>query len=374
MNHAVDSMSALNIEKINRIAIRMLGLAMLYAAMDFSLLLALFYAGMASGVVVTAFGIVATGFVTGFYLMIKTGANRAFKDPGMAVSQVLAAAMTQIGFLMAAPEVGIVFLVNMFSTLMFGLVALNPRQFFRLWLIVAAAIAVAFFFVGDRIGFPNSTGLAQALMCILFIFTLGQSVYLAGVISNFRLKLSRNNQALTVALKTVEEMASRDALTDILNRRALLEILEIELAAFKRKGTPFCIAVIDLDHFKQINDSFGHAVGDEVLKTFVRLAHYNMRVPDRAARYGGDEFVVVLTDTVRDIAAGVLERVRTGVAQYDWNAVAPGLTVSVSIGITAIKNDDTIARALERADSALYAAKSGGRNSVSGLFEQPAAR
>lgn len=366
----MNSISPLNIEKINRIAIRMLGLATLYAAMDFSLLLVLFYAGMASGVIVATFGIAASALLAGFYLLVKTGANRAFTDPGMAVSQIFAGAMMQIGFLMAAPDVGIIFLVNLFSTFMFGLVALNLRQFIQLWLIVAATIAAAFFFVGDRIGFPNSTGLSQALMCILFIFTLGQSVYLAGVISNFRLKLFRNNQALTVALKTVEEMATRDALTDILNRRALLQILEIELLSFKRTGAPFCIAVIDLDHFKQINDSFGHAVGDEVLKIFVRIVQHDMRVPDRVARYGGDEFVVVLANTSLDIAASVLERVCAGVAQYDWNAVAPGLTVSVSIGIAAIKNGDTIASALERADSALYAAKSAGRNSVRGSFSQ----
>lgn len=372
MIHAMNSMNALNIEKTNRIAIRMLGLATLYVAMDFSLLLALFYAGMASSVIAAAFGIIGSGLIIGFYLLIKTGANRLFKDPGMAVIQIFSGAMTQIGFLIAAPDVGIIFLVNLFSTFMFGQVALNSRQFTRLWLIVAAAIAVAFFFVGDRIGFPNSTGLSRALMCILFIFTLGQSVYLAGVISNFRLKLSRNNQALTVALKKVEEMATRDALTDILNRRALLQILEIELLAFKRTGTPFCIAVIDLDHFKQVNDSFGHAVGDEVLKMFVRIVQHDMRVPDRVARYGGDEFVVVLTNTALAIAASVLERVRTGVARYDWNAIAPGLTVSVSIGIAAIRNGDTIASALERADNALYAAKSAGRNSVRGSFEQPA--
>ncbi len=207
----MNSISPLNIEKINRIAIRMLGLATLYAAMDFSLLLALFYAGMASGIIVATFGIAASALLAGFYLLVKTGANRAFTDPGMAVSQIFAGAMMQIGFLMAAPDVGIIFLVNLFSTFMFGLAALNLRQFIQLWLIVAATIAAAFFFVGDRIGFPNSTGLSQALMCILFIFTLGQSVYLAGVISNFRLKLFRNNQALTVALKTVEEMATRDA-------------------------------------------------------------------------------------------------------------------------------------------------------------------
>jgi diguanylate cyclase (GGDEF)-like protein len=173
---------------------------------------------------------------------------------------------------------------------------------------------------------------------------------------------------LTLALKSVEKMATRDALTDVLNRRALLEFLKIELMSFKRKGTPFCVAVLDLDGFKQVNDSLGHTIGDEVLRIFVRIVQQNMRETDLLARYGGDEFVMVLADTERDVAMTALERVCSGVAQHDWRTVAPGLAVTVSIGVTAIENDDSVTRAFERADSALYAAKSDGRNKVRAAF------
>jgi diguanylate cyclase (GGDEF)-like protein len=370
--HASDGLyrrSDAHVDKINRITIRMLGFAALSFVVDLLLLDALLYAGMVERRIVVAFGCVGVAVVLLFYVLIRLRVNRKFKDPGMAVGQLVAGALVQLSFLVLAPDVGLIFLINLFSTSMFGLVALNSLQFTRLWIVMSIAMTGAFILVGDRIGFPNDVPLGQLLMCILFVFTLGQTVYLAGVISNLRLKLAHNNLALMEALKSVEKMATRDALTDVLNRRALLEILKIELMTFKRKGTPFCIAVLDIDHFKRINDAHGHAAGDEVLKTFVAIVQERMRQTDLFARYGGDEFVLVLVDTPHDVAVRALERICAGVAEHDWNAVAAGLAVTVSIGVGAIEHEDSVKQAFERADSALYVAKGAGRNTVRTAFD-----
>jgi diguanylate cyclase (GGDEF)-like protein len=361
------------LDKINRNTIRMLRVVVLSYAVDFLLLSGLAYEGWISGVTVGIYGIAALLQNIFIYLLIKAGANRSFKDPGMTVSQIVFAILLQAGFLWVAPGVGVVFLVNLFSVFMFGVLAFNARQFIFCWLVGAASTAVMFFYIGDRIGLPSETTLNQIIMWILFMVALGKTIYLASAISSLRLKVSERNQALTIALKQMEEMATHDALTGVLNRRAMLVSMDAELQIFKRKKSPFCIAVMDLDHFKQINDTFGHAVGDEVLKEFSGILQQSLRITDRISRYGGDEFVVLLTDTSRDVAVTVLERICSRVAQHDWTSLAPGITVTVSIGVAEIMSGNTITQTFERADNALYQAKQSGRNGVHAALDQAAA-
>ncbi len=352
------------VKKINRNLVSALRIVVISYAIDFFLLSGLAYAGKVGSAIVFAYGTVAViqnGFV---YLLIRSGINRSFKDPGMTVSQIVFGTMVQTVFILLAPEVGVFFLVNLFNCFLFGVLALSARQFFHVWAVGAVATAVAFLYVGDRIGFPNSTGLGQAIMWTCFLLALGKSIYLASAVSTLRLKVSEKNRALTLALTQMEEMATHDALTGVFNRRAMLIAMDAELQIFKRKKAPFCIAVMDLDHFKQINDSFGHAIGDVVLKTFAEILQQSLRVTDRISRYGGDEFVVLLTDTPRDVAVTVLGRICARIAQHDWGTLVPEVTITVSIGVAEISGDDTIAHTFERADVALYDAKQSGRNCV----------
>ena len=142
-----------SINKINRNTIGMLRVVVLSYAVDFLLLIGLSYEGWISGVTVGIYGIAALLQNLLFYLMIKAGLNRSFKDPGMTVIQILFAVFLQAGFLLAAPEVGVLFLVNLFSVFMFGVLAFNARQFVFCWLVGAASTAVAFFLIGHRICF-----------------------------------------------------------------------------------------------------------------------------------------------------------------------------------------------------------------------------
>jgi diguanylate cyclase (GGDEF)-like protein len=357
-------MTPSTLEKLNRNAMRMHGIIIFSFAIDAVFLLAFAYIGMGSALVAAGYVAAGIGLHLILCLIIKTGANKAFKDPGMAMPQTINGILMQTGFLMAAPDVGIVFLFNLFTVYAFGVVAYNARQFILLWMFGTVLVSIALFNVGQQIVFPNASTESLILIAAFFVLTVGRSVLIIEPISSLRLSLVKKNKEISAALKQVEQMATHDALTDALNRRAMIDVLQLELKRFERSGAFFCVAMIDLDNFKPINDKFGHAVGDEVLRTFAGILRSGLRLTDRLARYGGDEFVLMLTDTKRDNALFVLERVCASVAQYDWNSVAPGLTVTASIGVTMVEQDDTIEQALERADSALYRAKSAGRNNV----------
>jgi diguanylate cyclase (GGDEF)-like protein len=157
----------------------------------------------------------------------------------------------------------------------------------------------------------------------------------------------------------LEYLATHDVMTGTLNRRAIMETAERELARCRRHGHVMSLLVMDLDHFKKINDTYGHLVGDRVLKDFTARVSGLLRLPDQFGRYGGEEFVLILPDTGREAAAIVAERICKAAAE----AEAPNCTVSIGLA-TATLIDTGIDSLLSRADEALYRAKAGGRNQV----------
>jgi two-component system cell cycle response regulator len=174
---------------------------------------------------------------------------------------------------------------------------------------------------------------------------------------------------LTLADKArLELLALTDPLTQTLNRRALMERLTAELERARRYALALSILVVDLDHFKAVNDSFGHLIGDEVLRAVARTLQNEARAVDIVARYGGEEFVVVLPETVEEGAVAVAERIRQTIADHPPEICNQhdGLLVTVSIGVATAtlarvhSPDDLIAAA----DEALYRAKARGRNRV----------
>ncbi|MGC9456678.1 MAG: diguanylate cyclase [Halothiobacillaceae bacterium] len=164
----------------------------------------------------------------------------------------------------------------------------------------------------------------------------------------------------------LREMATTDALTGLANRRALLERLEAECLRVNRSQRTASLLMFDLDHFKRINDTHGHAVGDRVLVRFAELLKSNRRRTDLAARMGGEEFVLLMPDTPLDRAGELASRLRTEVLQSPLkNDSGDPVDWTVSIGGTAIRPDDgDVDKVLLRADQALYRAKDGGRNRV----------
>ena len=160
------------------------------------------------------------------------------------------------------------------------------------------------------------------------------------------------------------EMANIDALTGVFSRRHFMEVGQRELSIHRRRQRPLSALMLDLDHFKNINDAFGHAMGDQALEHFATTCRNGMRTEDIIGRLGGEEFAIILPDTCIEEARMVAERIRLAVqtAQPENGAELPAMTVS--IGMTAARRDDDMDSLLKRADAALYEAKKKGRNRV----------
>jgi two-component system cell cycle response regulator len=162
------------------------------------------------------------------------------------------------------------------------------------------------------------------------------------------------------------EMSIRDALTGLYNRRFFSEALERETARSIRNRTDLVLCIMDLDFFKQINDTMGHQTGDMVLSELGRMLTDWIRQTDIPCRYGGEEFAVILTDTDIEHAIGVCERFRRMLVEYRFQHQEKSFQVTISIGIASLQNLDnpTSETVIQAADQAMYQAKAGGRNRV----------
>jgi len=170
---------------------------------------------------------------------------------------------------------------------------------------------------------------------------------------------------LTEANRLLQELASRDSLTEIYNRRHFQELASAELERARRSGRRVSLLLIDIDHFKRVNDSFGHSAGDEVLKGVVASIRVLLRDSDLFARIGGEELVVLMPETGLEAARLVAERLRIAIGAESHPAPNSTVTVTASIGLAVTASPpEPLAELLERADRALYAAKAAGRNRV----------
>ena len=176
--------------------------------------------------------------------------------------------------------------------------------------------------------------------------------------------LSRDNLELSERATSFARAALEDSLTGLSNRRHLDARLAEMVASAREYGMRLCLAIADVDRFKAINDNFSHTLGDAVLRTVAGMISAHCREGDVSARYGGDEFVVCLIGTPMDAAAMVFERLRSLVASHAWDELHPGLAVTLSIGVTDIRADDTVGSLMQRVDAALYRAKKEGRDRV----------
>lgn len=181
---------------------------------------------------------------------------------------------------------------------------------------------------------------------------------------HLRAKLQRD--ALQLVNARLLETSSRDALTGLYNRRHFDEALSVELAKVDRSGLPTSLLIVDLDHFKSVNDTRGHVEGDRVLRETAKVISESVRRTDLVARYGGEEFAVILPGTGSTGAGVLAERLRGRVAAHAFFEAGKLPQVSASVGVATAAAGDSLAREVfvDRADTALYAAKAAGRNRV----------
>ncbi|MBI3926980.1 MAG: GGDEF domain-containing protein [Armatimonadetes bacterium] len=175
----------------------------------------------------------------------------------------------------------------------------------------------------------------------------------------------------TVEQKLLEHLyknATRDGLTGVLNKKSFLERLEEQFAVTTRHGQRVCLAMIDADNFKRINDTYGHPAGDAVLKALARRVVSLVRKADLVGRYGGEEFIILIRETDVDGARVLLDRIRAAVEEMPFVVPAEGgerpISMTISVGVAGLDVSAGIEESLERADQALYRAKNSGRNQV----------
>jgi diguanylate cyclase len=182
--------------------------------------------------------------------------------------------------------------------------------------------------------------------------------------ANF-LETSEELDKIRDSLKLAEQHSNTDALTGLANRRALEEFVRSAQIAAMETGEPLSILMIDIDHFKKFNDSFGHQVGDQVLRVVAKVLQESVREGDLATRYGGEELMAVLPGTPLDICADVAERIRRRISEARLTRRATGeeiSSVTVSIGVAQFRLAESAETLIERCDRALYQAKRSGRN------------
>lgn len=306
-----------------------------------------------------------------FFALIHSGLNLRLRDPSLTTLNVLLPSLGSVYVMsqLDEPLLRMPFLMMGAIGLLYGSLTHNLREMSKVsGGLICYYLSVV---VGLAIWAPERVSLVLELI-ILFSYSLVlvQTMVIAQYITALRNKLLRKNQDLASAAERLEDLATRDVLTRLPNRRAAISQLEAESARQRRRkprsdAQPLCIALLDVDHFKHINDNYGHSAGDEVLKAIGATLQASIRECDFVARYGGEEFVAALPNTSVNDAAGVLERIRAAIEALDGQSIA-GLDrpITLSIGLAAHQSSERIEQTLAHADAALYRAKAGGRNQI----------
>jgi diguanylate cyclase (GGDEF)-like protein len=310
-----------------------------------------------------------------FRFWIVSGRNLRFTDPSMTAAQlVVASCWSFVPIFYNPPLRGEMLMVHV-SMYFFGCFRLRRRQFLQvsIWPLMLYLLMI----VADHQLHPQVDVLRELFRFVLFAATLLIISFIGGDIFEMRRNLRLKQKELQHANELISKQASHDALTGIYNRRYLIDAMAREEARTKRRGGRFSVIICDLDHFKNVNDRFGHLMGDQVLQTCARAIAEQLRAEDSVAihsdntsndgvvaRYGGEEFVLLLPDTDSEGAQICAERLRHAVQQLRFTNLPPDQQVTASFGVAAFRPGDVSKDVLARADSALYEAKHAGRNRV----------
>jgi diguanylate cyclase (GGDEF)-like protein len=237
------------------------------------------------------------------------------------------------------------------------------------WLVVSLTLTViselAFTFYVSVYGLSNLVGHFLKLIAFYFVYI---AIVEMGLERPHRLlfrNLKQNEAALKKALQEVQRLAITDSLTGLYNRRHFSKMGEDEVRRAIRYRRSLSAIMLDIDHFKRANDTYGHSVGDQILQAVAERCRQELRSVDVVGRYGGDEFVILLPENDLSAAKQVAERLRKSIAQRKLDTARGSATVTASLGVSAMNGKQTtLEDLLSRADQALYAAKQNGRNQV----------
>jgi diguanylate cyclase (GGDEF)-like protein len=240
---------------------------------------------------------------------------------------------------------------------------LNPWQVFNRFTAMVENVAAA---TGIVLAIAwNAMPLAYFVL-LLLVFASGMLVIMQYALMRYRLEkiVEDRTEELRVQAEEFERQATHDKLTRLPNRRHADDYLQRQIDLAKRNDSIGALALADVDHFKRINDTHSHAVGDKVLERVADLLSVGCRKTDFVARYGGEEFLLYFPDTDGERARQVCEELREGMQNADWSDIVPGIRVTLSFGLAEIRHTDRSATVINQADMRLYRAKNDGRNRV----------
>lgn len=231
------------------------------------------------------------------------------------------------------------------------------------WFMIVTSMMLAFYALDMR-GWQYPVASSENGSLLWLLSDVGLMAMIVFYVYLYEITKNRGFVNLQQALEQIGELAKRDELTGAYNRRHVLALIDEQRELTKRASDTFCIALLDLDYFKRINDTYGHVIGDSVLRTFSTIVNHQLRGTDTFGRYGGEEFLVLMPATRLVDAMLVAERIRNAVESASLNHVAPNLHMTVSIGVTQYHADQGLTDLINCADTALYTAKKHGRNQV----------
>lgn len=301
--------------------------------------------------------------VLGFYVLIRSGLSNRFADPSMVLVQVIYAVAALMIAYALVPETRAAALQTPCITVVFGMLTLRPRETVIACVcmiaMLLATVSLMLWFDAPRFDVRQEIINVSAACIVLPALT---AITRHFALLRERLRLQRAD--IRSALARAQTLATRDSLTNLTNRAQMVEILNREITRSQRYGSTFSLALLDIDYFKSINDNYGHQIGDEVLIGFANLAEASQRQTDVVARWGGEEFLILMPQTTIDCARQVVERLRQAIDNARLSKTVESLTVTTSAGVAQWRTGEALTLTLERADRALYIAKNAGRNRV----------
>jgi diguanylate cyclase (GGDEF)-like protein len=296
-----------------------------------------------------------------FHLAMRSGWSDRLADPSMSQPQIVFGTFAVMSGYSVTGEARSCVLFPLIVILAFGSFSVPWRRMAELTMFMLLALACTM--LAMHMLQPGRLSVivdvSNFLICAMVLPVISTIAMLLGRLRN---RLEQQRAELRAALARIQDLATRDDLTGLANRRHAQERLELEGQRQARGGPPFAIALIDLDHFKAINDEHGHAGGDAVLCRFAEEASSCAREIDLVVRWGGEEFLLVMPNTTEPAALAAMERLRlhVEVARTDYGGAS--LAVTCSAGVAEHCTEQSIAQTLLRADRALYRAKAEGRN------------
>ncbi|TAK94050.1 MAG: GGDEF domain-containing protein [Aquabacterium sp.] len=300
------------------------------------------------------------GGVALFNVAVRAGWSLRFKDVGLTQAQMVFAILSMCGAYVLVPQTRAAAVQTMCLTLVFGTFSLTASECIRAGRLLAVfplmtVILLKAWSPGTfSMGLDGVPALGASTIMLLMSWLLSH-------FCRMRQTLHEQRKELKDLVAQTEKMAMTDDLTGLLNRRRMLELVAFAHARHARSVSPVCLALLDVDHFKQVNDQFGHHIGDEVLQGIAEALRQGVRTTDLVCRWGGEEFLVLLPDADAQNAKLVLDRVLAVMPSRVVSSTHPDLRVLFSAGVAQARSGEDLADWVKRGDEAMYRAKHAGR-------------